>query len=210
VGGQLIDRCGGVSWGECCPEGLTCCGYGCYDPATQQCCYDIHGERYVCDKNKRCCSEPGGGHYCPSPCRDEITDTTSCSKDHEPSYNGCLGCQQLHPPACTTYREYTGLQIKTCYDGCPSTDWNESTEDCYIVRKCFPLIHTKSLCIECEGEFFCAQITDPPPPGGDDCRTVGQCIFQAGCDFVENCFQCEQAEGSEIITTVPSETCNCK
>ncbi|OHB55873.1 MAG: hypothetical protein A2173_04735 [Planctomycetes bacterium RBG_13_44_8b] len=214
IDGERVEKCGGVSWGDCCPDGLSCCSKKCYDPAAEHCCVDPTGEYYTCVNGKECCyNELFDIHYCVLPCRDEVTNTTNCSKDNEPSHNSCYGCQQLVPLTCSgVYREYTGLKIKTCYDGCPMYDWNRSSEDCYIVRKCFAMPHTDSWCTECEGEIACWPVVREfrPPSGDEFCITEGKCAAEVICDRIAVCFQCEKVEGSEIIMTVTSETCNCK
>jgi hypothetical protein len=218
VSGTLADMCGGD--GDCCPAGLSCCGKECYDPAAKHCCEDPTGGYYTCDNGNVCCYDAVFGiDYCPTSCT-ETTDTTSCSKDNESSYNGCYGCQQVTAPTCGTYREYTGNEITTCNNGCPDTDWNQSNPDCYYVRQCFPMLHPNSWCSACKGETenSCKPVSDLGS-GGNDCQNIVDCVVQCDsgsdciikivCTVVTDCFQCEQSVASEVITTVPASNCSC-
>jgi hypothetical protein len=185
------------------------CGTGCCG-ANQYCCGSSSDNPVCCDANKVCCwgFDGMGGiyYYCNPPCRSEVTDTTSCSKDNEATHNECHGCQQLIPLTCSgTYRDYTGLQIKTCYDGCPQFDWNTSTKDCYKIKRCHAQMHEKSLCHMCNGEKIC----DPIVTLNEiDCSTLGECVEVVLCSLIETCYQCEK--GDEERETVTIETCSCR
>jgi hypothetical protein len=179
---------------ECCPD--SCCG------ENQWCCT---GE-VCCNSGEVCCFSPESGFYCKPPCWDELTDSTTCSEDNEDDYK-CDGCQQLSPPPCSTYRDYTGLDIHACHDGCPD-DWNSSNEVCYELKECFAELKNNSWCEECEGENRCWPIIDPDPPGGDDCETVSACFTQMACDIIFMCFQC--SSGGDTIETVRKNTCTCQ
>jgi hypothetical protein len=149
----------------------------------------------------------GTYYYCNPPCRDEVTDLTSCSEDNEDDYK-CTGCQQVSPPTCGTYRDYTGLEISTCYDGC-GYDWNSSDEICYEVKDCFFMFHPNSWCLECEGEMSCFPVIESPG-GEEDCETSGECIVNILCDLAVTCIQCESdPENDPVIITVRKETCEC-
>jgi len=186
MNGQCKNRCGS----SCCGDDQYCCGEQACCAADEVCCYYLDTLE----------------HYCSPPCRDEVIDTTSCSENNEDDYK-CTGCQQITAPTCGTYRDYTGLQIKACYDGCPQFDWSTSYDDCYREKRCFPMLHSNSVCVECEGEEFCAGILDIGPPGGD-CETIGECIVQIVCDIIKTCFQCER--GSQVVSFLGRETCNCQ
>ncbi len=199
--------------GVCCSSGQSCCDNECCDNpccgteccgANQYCC----GGETCCNSDEVCCWYFDGGftYYCNPPCTDEVTDTTSCSEDNEDAFK-CKGCQQITSPSnCGTYQDYTGLVIETCHDGCPQFDWNNSEEICYEVKECFPMFHSNSLCLECEGEMLCLRLEFGEPP---ECQTIGECIVTIVCDVTENCYQCESG-GGDTVYTHKEETCSCK
>jgi hypothetical protein len=206
-------ECGGDGT-KCCVSGHCTerCGGGCCEP-NQYCCGDID-EGQCCNADEVCCwgFDGSGGiyHYCNPPCRDEITDSTTCSKNNENDYK-CDECgSQINPPTCgTTYREYTGLIIETCYDGCPQFDWNDSYEICYQEKQCTQsMAKQNSMCMECNGKHVCIPII-----GMDSgllyCQTAYDCIIQVGCNVLYTCYQCEN---SDTVVGPPNrkETCNCK
>ena len=179
---------------ELCGTLGSCCGKNKY------CC----GNEVCCDADKVCCWALDGSYYCNPPCWDEVTNTTSCSKDKEATYNECHGCRQLIPLTCGMYRVYTGLQIKTCYDGCPQFDWNTEEKDCYTIKRCHAQQHEQSWCHECNGEMIC----DPILQVDDECGSIGACLIIIACDLVETCYQCEK--GDEVVSTHTLETCSCR
>jgi hypothetical protein len=177
--------------GKCCVP--NCCG------SNQFCC----GDGVCCDAGEVCCTSltPPYNHYCEEPCTDEITDTTTCSEDNEDAYK-CFGCEQWTEPTCDSYRDYTGLAIKTCYDGCP-LDRNTSEEICYQIKECKSVIHGDSLCMSCNDLEACIPVNTHVTP----CTTVGDCVINIACDITYICNQCE--EDTEVIATVTEETCEC-
>jgi hypothetical protein len=129
----------------------------------------------------------------------------SCSEVWEDDYK-CTGCKQVTPPICvpSTYRDYSGLEIGTCYDGCPQFDWDVRDEICYTVKNCWNQLHNNSLCIECEGEKSCFPMMDT---GEGNCRTIGECVVEVACDIILTCWQC--TGGDTVSDTVYEETCEC-
>jgi hypothetical protein len=196
--------CGGtcIPWEKWCCGGTTpcdteCCGDKCCSE-TQFCC----GDETCCNANEVCCFTLGGQYYCKPPCSDQITDTTSCSQDNEDTYP-CNDCKQVLAPPLGTYRDYTGLQISECYNGCPQFDWNTSDEICYQEKECYLSIHENSMCLECEGHKACFKVKYTPPL----CETEGDCVAQVLCDIIHLCLQSNP--GSTVVYTDYRETCVC-
>lgn len=204
----------------CCSSGQWCCDSVCCDypccgtegccGAPNYCCGDPSWNELCCDADEVCCwSDDGMGgfvYYCNPPCTDEVTDPTICSEDNEDFYK-CTGCKQVVGPTCSpsTSRDYSGLEISTCYDGCPQFDHNTSNEICYEVKNCFGMFEADSLCMECEGEKSCFPVVEFGEPS--ECKTIGECVTQVACDIVFTCFQCTAVE--IVSDTVYEETCQC-
>ncbi len=194
--------------GTCCDN--PCCGNECCG-ANQYCCGNPPWNELCCNSDEVCCWYiDGSGNfvfYCNPPCTDAVTDTMTCNEYNEECFK-CTDCKQISPPptcSTTTYRDYTGLEISTCYDGCPQFDHNTSNETCYEVKNCFPMLHEDHLCLECEGWNICVEVVefgDPPV-----CETVGQCVVQIACNIIFLCFQC--TEGTQVLETIKEETCQC-
>jgi hypothetical protein len=129
-----IGRCGEVSGGDCRSPGQLCCGNQCYDPATQKCCYDIPGVRYVIDKGKECCNGTGcdsancescvdgscqvcGGDTnkkcCNGSCCDKvwIKKTIPAINESCPSCVGNHGCAENHCKIASSYDECSNVGI---------------------------------------------------------------------------------------------------
>lgn len=209
IGGWLCSCCQDV----CCSAGQVCCDNGCCDECcgTEGCCesgYYCCGHELCCDDDEVCCwyLDEGIYYYCNPPCREEVTDTTTCSEENSPEYN-CNVCRQVASPTCTTYLVYDNLEIKTCYDGCW---WTTPNEVCYVEKDCFPRMYEEKLCLNCQGKNMCLLTEGPQPLPGfpeEKCTTIGACIIEIACDILLTCFQCE--EGEEVVETFYQETCQC-
>lgn len=184
---------------ECCRENQYCCG----NPAWNELC---------CNEDEVCCWYFDGGvftYYCNPPCWDEVTDTTTCSEDNEEHFE-CIHCLNRTDGPCTeyTYRDYTGLQIKECYDGCPQFDYSISNEICYEERYCVGELKTLHMCMECDEGIFCIDCDS----GGEICEcgddNLGCAVTVTVCELIINCWDCD--EGGPIVSTVRRETCSCQ
>lgn len=110
----------------------------------------------------------------------------------------------LTSPTCLdfTWRDYSGLQIKTCYDGCPTSDWNTSDEICYEIKKCGGILREDFVCWDHSGDFWCEHCGTSCLIGG----IVG-CFVGGVCSAIMDCFDCCTLE--EVVDTVHEETCSC-
>ena len=131
-------------------------------------------------------------YHCNPPCWDEVTDTTSCDESQEETYEcpACLVFPGGGGCAGHTYRDYSGLQIKECHDGCPQFDWNVSDEICYELKKCVDAqVHQEALCMLFgNGELGCV-------PELDDTLIVA-------------CVVC--GTGGDLVDTLKKEICSCQ
>jgi hypothetical protein len=177
------------------------------DPAKCESCVD--GQCKVCggDTNQKCCKGLAAS-WCVEKCKEEVVDTTTCSKANEDGYK-CDGCgSQINPPTCGTYREYTGLEIKTCHDGC-FWDQDSSWEICYQEKQCsLSMAQQNSMCMECNGKHVCIPIIGMGG-GLSQCQTAGDCVIQVSCDFLYTCYQCEPSD-TVVGPPIRKETCHCK
>ncbi len=196
---------------ECCLDG-GCrprnCGGNCCR-ANQFCCGDLQ-EGVCCNAGEECCfylAYPYS-HYCVQPCRDEITDTESCSEMKDENER-CPGCTPpFFSPQCWEFHwvDYTGLKIKECYEGCPQRDWNIRSEICYQRKFCTGTFQENQLCMLCQDELFCVPLLNSGPSGCD--FSIGNCLLTVACNLLTGCVKCEPS--SEVIDTYYRETCDCK
>lgn len=210
----------------CCSSGQWCCDSVCCDypccgtegccGAPNYCCGDPSWNELCCDADEVCCWElimPGFviEYYCNPPCTDAVTDTTTCSQDNEELYE-CIACLNRTDGPCSeyTYRDYTGLEISTCYDGCPQFDYNTSNEICYEERYCFGQLKTLHLCTECDEGILC--INCDIDLEADVCQcdddNLGCAVAVVACSLIINCWDC--GEGGSLVSTVRRETCSCQ
>jgi hypothetical protein len=199
----------------CCGAGQYCCDNGCCDSpccgslgccgADKFCC----GDTECCDAGEQCCYDPVAGEsYCNPPCWDEVVDSTTCAKSHEPDYK-CPGCTLIVGTQCEdiTYRDYTGLIQKECHDGCPLFDWNIETKECYIERECaYVKTLENHMCIECKGELVCAPCDLSSCMCGEP--SIPGCVLNVACTLIGTCVKC--GTGGKVVDTFKKETCNCK
>ncbi len=207
-GSDCVWACGSGSCcgGSCCNE--PCCGEICCG-VSQYCCGDTIWNELCCNENEVCCwgFDGMGGiyYYCNPPCWDEVTDTTTCAESHEQTYE-CPGCTVgLVSPTCLefTWRDYSGLTINECHDGCVSSDWNVETEICYETKKCGGILREDFVCFDCGPQGLLCQHC------GISCILGGVvgCLIQGVCSLVTDCFDC--CTLSEVVDTFTKETCNC-
>jgi hypothetical protein len=185
----------------------TCCNGSTCDPANCESCVD--DQCVICggDPCQKCCIGLTTS-WCVEKCKEEVVDTTTCSKDNEDGYK-CDGCGSLiNPPTCGTYRAYTGLQIKTCHGGC-FWDSDSSQEICYQEKQCSTSMgHLNSMCMECNGRHVCISIIGGGP-SGEPCLTIGDCVTEIACNLLYTCFQCEPSD-TVVGPPITRETCHCK
>lgn len=138
-----------------------------------------------------------------TPCWEEVVDTTSCN---ESLSTECFGCKQVIPTPCTNcpvWRDYSGLEINECHDGCPGDQYN-NVQICYEEKLCGFEQKDDKFCMECQGEEICVGIT---PPSGGKCYTLGDCAVEIACDIVKTCFLCVNT--NIVNNEVFQWTCDC-
>ena len=177
----------------CCSSGQSCCDNGCCD---NPCCGDeCCGEGYYCCGNEECCTNDEvccqnlitGEYYCNPPCSEEVIDTLTCSEFKETFFECPVCTFGLIPPTCIdeTWRDYSGLEIEECQDGC---QWLLLDEICYEEFKCGGDMKEDHQCIEVasSGNRMCIFSEDP---------------------ILLTCFECENS--TTLIDSHSEETCSC-